>query len=101
MNLNKLFLTSTLLTAIFVTQSIGQISKVDYEDITGQDLSDKYNVITTAVPFLLIAPDSRAGAMGDVGVATSADVWSMRWNPSKYAFAEKDLSLGISYTPVA
>ena len=36
----------------------------------GQDLS---RVITTGVPFLLIAPDARAAGMGDLGVATPAD----------------------------
>lgn len=69
------------------------------QDVLGKKTSDEYNVITTAVPFLTIAPDSRAGAMGDVGAATSTDVWSMHWNPAKYAFAEDDLSVGISVTP--
>jgi hypothetical protein len=55
--------------------------------------------ITTAVPFLNIAPDSRAGAMGDAGVATTPDVYSSQWNPAKYAFAQKDYGLSISYTP--
>ena len=66
---------------------------------TGQVSSDVYNVITTAVPFMTITPDSRSGAMGDVGVATSTDVWSQHWNASKYALAEQDMSIGVSYTP--
>ncbi|MDA3882951.1 MAG: type IX secretion system outer membrane channel protein PorV [Bacteroidales bacterium] len=66
---------------------------------TGQVSSDVYNVITTAVPFMTITPDSRSGAMGDVGVATSTDVWSQHWNASKYALAEEDMSIGVSYTP--
>jgi hypothetical protein len=57
------------------------------------------NVITTAVPFLTITPDARAAGMGDCGVATFADVNSMHFNPSKYAFVEKKTGLGISYTP--
>ncbi len=61
----------------------------------GQDL----NAITTGIPFLLIAPDSRAGAMGDVGAATSADVNSIHWNPAKYAFIEQPLALNTSYIP--
>ena len=65
-------------------------------DIIGKDAP---NAITTAAPFLIIAPDSRAGAMGDAGVATSPDVHSMHWNPAKYAFVEKDMGFGISYTP--
>ncbi|HON52727.1 MAG TPA: type IX secretion system outer membrane channel protein PorV, partial [Bacteroidales bacterium] len=70
-----------------------------YHGITSQNLSKEYNVITTAVPFMTITPDSRAGGMGDVGVATSSDVWSQSWNASKYALSEKDMSAGISYTP--
>ena len=66
---------------------------------TGQDLEDKYNVITTAVSFLTINPDSRSGAMGDVGVATSTDAWSQHSNASKYALADDDFSVGLSYTP--
>lgn len=60
---------------------------------------DQINTITTAVPFLMIAPDSRAGGMGDVGVATSTDAFSNHWNPSKLGFAEKQMAVGISYTP--
>ena len=57
------------------------------------------NTITTAVPFLLIGPDSRAGGMGDVGVATSPDASSSYWNVSKTAFMKKDKALSVSYTP--
>ena len=60
---------------------------------------DQINTITTAVPFLMIAPDSRAGGMGDVGVATSTDANSIHWNPSKLGFAEKQMAIGVSYTP--
>jgi Type IX secretion system protein PorV len=57
------------------------------------------NTITTAVPFLLIAPDSRAGAMGDVGVASSPDANSMHWNVAKMAFLEKEMGVAVSYSP--
>jgi hypothetical protein len=57
------------------------------------------NTITTAVPFLLIAPDARSGAMGDVGVATSPDANSMHWNPAKYAFIESKTGFSASYSP--
>lgn len=57
------------------------------------------NTITTAVPFLLITPDSRAGGMGDAGVASSTDVNSIHWNPSKLGFADKKMGIGVSYTP--
>ncbi|WP_046745185.1 type IX secretion system outer membrane channel protein PorV [Kordia zhangzhouensis] len=56
-------------------------------------------VITTGVPFLLITPDARAGGMGELGVATSPDTYSQQWNPAKYAFANEQIGVGISYTP--
>ena len=56
-------------------------------------------VITTGVPFLLISPDARSAGMGELGVATSPDVFSQQWNPSKYVFAEKGKKIGLSYTP--
>ena len=56
-------------------------------------------VITTGVPFLLIAPDARAAALGDMGVATSVDAFSQQWNSSKYAFSETKSGVGVSYTP--
>lgn len=56
-------------------------------------------VITTGVPFLLIAPDARAASMGDMGVATSVDAFSQQWNSSKYAFSETKSGVGVSYTP--
>jgi hypothetical protein len=57
------------------------------------------NVITTAVPFLTIAPDSRAAGMGDAGVGTSPDVNAQHWNPAKYAFIESDMGVSLSYSP--
>ncbi len=62
-------------------------------------LGDKLNTITTAVPFLMVAPDSRAGAMGDAGVSTTPDPNSQHWNPAKYAFIEKDMGFSLSYSP--
>lgn len=57
------------------------------------------NVISTAVPFLTITPDSRAGAMGDAGVASSPDMNSQHWNPAKYAFIGNDMGVALSYSP--
>ena len=56
-------------------------------------------VITTGVPFLLVAADARAAGMGDNGVATSADVYSQQWNPSKYAFSLDNQGFSVGYTP--
>ncbi len=55
--------------------------------------------ITTATPFLLIVPDARAGGMGDMGVATSADAWSLFHNPAKIAFSNRQIKTGITYSP--
>ncbi|MBN2349693.1 MAG: type IX secretion system outer membrane channel protein PorV [Bacteroidales bacterium] len=66
--------------------------------LTGAD-EDALNAIKTAIPFISIAPDSRAGAMGDVGVATSPDINSQHWNPAKYAFLEGEGGVALSYTP--
>jgi hypothetical protein len=63
------------------------------------DLFSQLNAIQTVVPFLTIAPDSRAGAMGDAGVATPPDVFSQHWNPAKFAFIDGKSGLGISYSP--
>ncbi len=56
-------------------------------------------VITTAVPFLLIAADARSAGMADMGVATSADAYSQQFNPSKYAFSKQKQGFSMSYTP--
>ncbi len=67
--------------------------------ISTQDLNGRVNTITSAVPFLMITPDSRAGGMGDLGVATSPDVNSMFWNAAKYSMIEDEAGVSISYTP--
>jgi len=59
----------------------------------------QFNPITTAVPFLSIAPDARGGSLGDVGVASEPDAYSMHYNPAKYAFIKKEMGVGISYSP--
>ena len=67
--------------------------------LNAQDSSGELNAIQTVVPFLTIAPDSRAGAMGDAGAATSPDIYSMHWNPAKFAFIDGKGGIGISYSP--
>ena len=56
-------------------------------------------VITTGVPFLLIAADARSAGMGDIGVATSADAYSQQYNPAKFAFSLDQQGISLSYTP--
>jgi len=65
--------------------------------ISGQDTSRR--VITTAVPFLLIAPDPVSGAMGDVGAATAPDANASYWNPAKLAYINQTGGLALSFTP--
>ena len=68
-------------------------------DILGQDWSKKRNVITTAVPSLIIGPDSRMGAMGEAGVAIEKDINAQHWNPAKYVFFDNVFGIGLSYSP--
>ena len=85
-----------LILFLSVTLSFNSFSQdVDYDDILGGNL----NTITTAVPFLLISPDSKSGAMGDVGVATTPDASSMHWNPAKLAFTKDDIGISVSIVP--
>lgn len=92
MSLFKKSIITLLAILLFKATSFGQSSDDQLSRIG-------LNTITTAVPFLLISPDSRAGAMGDVGVASSADANSNHWNASKLAFAETPIGLSFSYIP--
>ena len=60
---------------------------------------EQFNPVQAGVSSLSIAPDSRGGGMGDVGVATDADVYSQHWNPAKYPFNISRAGIGLSYTP--
>jgi hypothetical protein len=62
-------------------------------------LTAQVNSITTAAPFLLIVPDARAGGMGDMGVATTADAFSLFHNPAKIVFSDRQIKTGITYSP--
>ncbi len=84
-----------------ITVAIALQYRMPAQNLTNQQAADsiQLNTITTAVPFLMIGPDSRHGAMGDAGVATSTDAAAIHWNPAKLAFAEKDMALSLSYVP--
>lgn len=81
---------SAVLVLLISNFTLGQTTVIPNQDS---------RVITTGVPFLLIASDARAAALGDMGVATSVDAFSQQWNPSKYAFSEAKSGMAISYTP--
>lgn len=86
--LKKIFFVPTLL-ALATTGSLAQ----------NTNLLGQINTITTAVPFVMISPDARAGGMGDQGVASAPDANCIHWNPAKLAFSEKKMGFGVSYTP--
>jgi len=75
------------------------ISVFSLSQVQAQTYNTQNRVITTGVPFLLINADARAAGMGDMGAASSTDVFSQQHNPAKYAFAEDQQGVGISYTP--
>lgn len=86
--------------AVVGQTSLAQVSTGCINQLTGQDCEKGVlNTITTAVPFLMISVDSRAGGMGDAGVATSPDANAIHWNPSKLAFAPNDGEFTMSYSP--
>ena len=65
----------------------------------GQDYSVSPNVITTAVPFVSISPDARGGSLGDCGVASDPDVYSMHYNAAKYVYLQDKFAAGLGYSP--
>lgn len=93
MNFNKVIPAFLGLISL-VSVSNGQI--VNQQD---RALQVQLNTITTAVPFLMIAPDSRSGAMGDAGVAISPDANLIHWNPAKLGFLTQDVEASLSYSP--
>lgn len=93
-NLGVIFICSLFFISNVFSQGVG--ADIDGSSITG---ADRLNTITTAVPFLMISPDSRAGGMGDVGVATTPDANSLHWNPAKYAFVDDQIGFSVSYVP--
>src|SRR5688572_400264 len=67
--------------------------------LIAQNQTSPINVVTTAVPFLRISPDARAGGMGDLSVATSPDASSSFYNLGKVVFNESPASINLTYTP--
>lgn len=86
----NIYITFTLLFTSFLSFAAGS-------GVTDDQL--QLNTITTAVPFLAITPDSRAGAMGDAGTALSATANSVYWNTAMLNFSEDRSAISLSYTP--
>lgn len=94
---------TTLILSIFVLTSTSLLSQGVWDtgkgcvvDVNGACIP---NTLLTAVPFLTIVPDARAGAMGDAGVAISPDANAIHFNTSKLAFAQSESELAVTYTP--
>lgn len=66
---------------------------------TAQEKKDMFNPEKNSVTSQSIAPDARAGGMGDVGAATDPDVASQYWNPAKYPFTISRAGVSLNYTP--
>lgn len=70
---------------------------LSFNYLIGQGSNNR--VISTAIPFLTFTPDARAAGLGDAGVATSPDIYSIYWNNGKLAFLEQTIGATLSYTP--
>lgn len=90
-------MTKRVLTILFLSGTVAAYAQPDGGGATSDDL--QLNTITTAMPFMAITPDSRAGGMGDAGTALSASSTSIYWNTSMINFAEEQSEISVSYTP--
>lgn len=88
-----------LTTALPCLLAICLSGQVYSQQTTPGSLIGSQRAITTAVPFLGITPDARHAALGDAGVASTADANASFWNAGKLAFIDKKYGGGFSYTP--
>lgn len=95
-----LILIALLLFGVSTTQAQNGLDNDNInQTILRRKIEDGARVISTGVPVLLISPDSRSGAMGDVGAATTPDINSIHWNAAKLAFIEEKSGISFTYTP--
>jgi hypothetical protein len=87
------------LTAVLGMGAFSVFGQAQKTSSTTANLNGQTNIVTTAVPFLRITPDARAGAMGDVGIATSPDPAAQYWNVAKMPFSDKNYGVSATYTP--
>lgn len=94
------FKPTTLALSLVLLAAAGK-AQLNTGQLGGQEYDPKnsINTVTTAVPFLMISPDARSGALGDAGGALSPDANSIHWNLSKLAFINKSAGFSVSYTP--
>lgn len=98
-------ITFTLISALMLFSNFvyAQSGVIDNDNIQGtilrRQVEDDARLISTGVPLLLIAPDARAGALGDLGAASTPDANSNHWNAAKLPFAEKKFAASLTYSP--
>ncbi len=90
-------MSSNIFKSILLLSACATVTPVFAQQTT--QIDGRVNTITTAVPFLRISPDARAGGMGDVGIATEADANAQYWNIGKMPFAPKQYGISVTYTP--
>ena len=97
----KKVLFTLLALSLFATANAQSAALKGCDPYTGVDAAGRKcgGTIQTAVPFLMINPDARSGAMGDVGIAISPDANAIHFNASKYALADSKFGVSLSYTP--
>ena len=90
-----------LLRALGILAAVGILASSANAQLTQVETAQQLqlNTITTAVPFLTIAPDSRSGALGDAGVALTPDGAAMAWNPARMAFTDQTFESHLGYAP--
>ncbi len=90
-----------LIAIILISNNI--FAQLDNDNLEIDQLSGKVTdgarIISTGVPLLIIAPDARSGAMGDVGAASTPDANSVHWNAAKLAFMENNAGVSFTYSP--
>jgi hypothetical protein len=92
-----------LLVVAILLLSNSIFAQLDNNNLAIDELSGKVidgnRIISTGVPLLIIAPDARSGAMGDVGVASTPDANSLHWNAAKLAFMQNKTGVSFTYSP--
>lgn len=82
-----------------VLLSFAAVSLLALSANAAKTVDQTMNPLITAMPSLSIAPDARSAGMGDIGVATDADLNSLHWNAAKYAYMQSAGGITANYTP--
>ena len=82
-----------------VLLSLAAVTLFAISSKAAKTVDETMNPLITAMPSLSIAPDARSAGMGDIGVATDADLNSLHWNPAKYSYMQSAGGITANYTP--